>query len=367
MNWWDLPGPSRFVAAVADDLRDGSNVLLCCPAHTPVGLRQSILREFGKAEFHLVRPGFDNPIDLLFRRFVPDAKASVLRDTISFVERLDRRSRIVWVESVSSDVWPTWDSFLREYQHACGEVPVLGRTLFCVLPSPTAVPMVGSNEVRLGVHKYDGCANALDALLYASLTFSQEHLNSIERDISVSVIAGIALWDPHVTERLVVEPLRVILDPSSVLRDIAQERGWEGAPSWASGSFAKFGDTELAHSAALEPESPEITRRIWSAEVGVVLPRIEELRQQFLARYYTSFQMPYRTRLRQMITDVRDLEIGHICDQLQTINAPSEDRFAVEQLTKMRNQLAHLEPLEEWLLQGFRSSCARHKCQAGAA
>jgi hypothetical protein len=188
--------------------------------------------------------------------------------------------------------------------------------------------------------------------------FPQGNLNSIERHLAVSVIAGIALWDPHVTEQLVVEPLHVILDPWRILRDIAQERSWEGSLSWAIGNSAKFGDTELTHSAALGAESTELSRRIWSAEVGVILPRIEELRQKFLTRYSTRFRMPYKTRFGQVIDDVRDLEIGHICDQLQTIGASSEERFAVERLTKMRNCLAHLEPLDPILLQGFRSAAA---------
>lgn len=238
MNWWDLPGPSRFVASIADDLRDGMNALICCPAHTPVGLRQAILHEFGKCEFHVIRAGSANPIDLLFQQFAPDAECSVLRDTTSFLECIDRRTRVVWIENISAEKWPAWEIFLREYQHACGEVPVLGRTLFCVLPGPTTAQTVANNEVRLSVHRYDGYANALDALLYASFTFSQGNLKAIERDIAVSVISGIALWDSHVTERLAVEPLHVILDPSRVLRDITQERSWEGAPSWAKGSSA---------------------------------------------------------------------------------------------------------------------------------
>ena len=356
MKWWDLPGPSRFVSSIADDLREGMNVLVGCPAYTPAGLRQSILLEFGKGEFHVIRAGTANPTDLLFQHFVPDVGGSVLHDIATFLEHIDRRSRVVWVENISAETWPAWDSFLREYQHACGEVPVLARTLFSVLLGPTSTQVLANNEVRLSAHRYDGYVNALDALLYASLAFSQNNLSSIEKDIAISVIARIGLWDPDLIQRLIVEPLHVILDPSLVLREVAQERSWEGAPSWAAGSLAKFGDTELTHSAALGPKSTELATRIWSAEVGVVLPRIEELRQKFLSRYSSRFRMPYKTRFGQVFDDVRDLEIGHICDQLQTISASSEDRFAVDRLTKMRNRLAHLEPLDPVLLQGFRSA-----------
>lgn len=120
----------------------------------------------------------------------------------------------------------------------------------------------------------------------------------------------------------------------------------------------RFGDRMVVHSCALAEGSRELQQRVWSAEVGVVLPRIEELRQQLIDRYSSRFRMPYRTRFNQIIDDVRDLEIGHVCDQLQTISAPREDRYAAAQLTKMRNRLAHLETLDEPSIRGFRTVAA---------
>jgi hypothetical protein len=230
--------------------------------------------------------------------------------------------------------------------------------LFCACPDSATASTIADNDVRLSVHRYEGVADPLDALIYASLTYSRSNVASIERDVAISVIAGIALWDPYVTDRLVGEALEIILNPSEVLSEIAHERSWDGSPSWASGSCGRFGETELIHSAILCPRSKELESRIWSAEVGVVFPRIEVLRRKFVDRYAKLFRLPFVTHFGEVINDVRDLEIGQVKEQLQRICSAAEDRQSIEQITRVRNRLAHLELLDSALLQAFRrASC----------
>ena len=50
MRWWELPGPLSFATEVVDDLRQGKNVIVCLPAHTPDGLRPVARRVFGIEE-----------------------------------------------------------------------------------------------------------------------------------------------------------------------------------------------------------------------------------------------------------------------------------------------------------------------------
>jgi hypothetical protein len=163
-------------------------------------LRQAILAGVGRVEFHVLHPGPEQPLDVLFRHFAPDADAGCIRDAASFLERIERRNRIVWIESIAPAMWAARDGFLREYQHCCGEIPLLQRTQFCAMPPPQSAADALTGEVRLGVHRYDGFVAPLDALIYASLTYRSTS-DSKERDVAVATIAAVALWDPAVAER----------------------------------------------------------------------------------------------------------------------------------------------------------------------
>jgi hypothetical protein len=82
--------------------------------------------------------------------------------------------------------------------------------------------------------------------------------------------------------------------------------------------------------------------------VAVLLPFVEERRQELLARLRHHFEVPFRTANGEVIEDVRDLEIGHIEYQLATRGraVPPEVRL----LKRIRNCLAHQETVEPALV-----------------
>jgi hypothetical protein len=111
---------------------------------------------------------------------------------------------------------------------------------------------------------------------------------------------------------------------------------------------------ENIHSAslALKDFKGTIARRIWSAEVGVILPFVEERRQEILTHLAGVLRVPFTTRFGEVISDVRDLEIGHIESQLinSGITVHPNVRRLVRRLREIRNCLSHLEPLSLELL-----------------
>jgi len=52
-GFWELPGPHRFVAQVADDLRVGRSVVLAWPAHAPVRAASAIRAVLGELPYLL--------------------------------------------------------------------------------------------------------------------------------------------------------------------------------------------------------------------------------------------------------------------------------------------------------------------------
>jgi hypothetical protein len=110
---------------------------------------------------------------------------------------------------------------------------------------------------------------------------------------------------------------------------------------------------EKEHSAllAIRHDTRALQRRIWSAEVGVMLPFVEERRQDILSRFAGVLRVPFTTPFGAEITNIHDLEISHIENQLSNNPAVSSNiRQLIRQLRKIRNALSHLEPLDPTLL-----------------
>jgi len=367
--WWRMPGPARYVAGALEQLHDGKNVVLCVPDHLPDGLARAVVQAqpapWGRAwELLRVRASTNStPVDLLFRRFAPDAAAATLRNAAALVREPQFTRRLIWLERMSSTTWPAWKAFLEEYEHACRARLPDERSLFCIMLAgePAASPPVAG--VSLAVARWRGIASELDTLLYTSLVFPERPLTGVKRNVAVAVVAALALWDPHICDYLARQPLRTIFAPCESLRRFAHERGWEqpgGTNLWCAGMVDTFADQERQHSAhlALCGQIDELNHRVWRGQMSVLYPMIEERRQQLLLELRDLLHVPFRTREGAQITQLHDLEIGHIEWQLaeHRRNGRPDPRLEttfrqVSALKTMRNHLAHLESVREEQIQ----------------
>ena len=365
--WWQLPGPSRFVSRIVQDLRDGKNVMLCLPEHLPDGLSSAIRSALGNSNewpWHSIQVQEEDkaadPASLLFSRFVSNASPGALWNARTLAEAEDFAGKIIWLDSLSAREWSAWKAFLIDYEYACRSRSMFERSLFCV-------PLVGElalspplEEVCLSHHSWHGAVDLLDMLVFTTTLFQTKQISHLQKRIAVSITAHIALWDPTVSECLARESLGGIFDPIPTLLEIAKERGWDhdcdvlSSCSWHKGMIDVVDEEERIHSAVLVSHggASAIKQRIWNAEVGVMLPFVEERRQEILTRLAGVLQVPFTTGFGEVITDLRDLEIGHIESQL-TYNSTSvspEVRLLVRRLREIRNCLSHLEPLNPELL-----------------
>ena len=357
--WWELPGPARFVSGLVRSLRAGQNVVLCMPLHSPkplAALRAALERE-ESWKWTTVRLGEEDeraaPLDFLFTRFAPEVAAGEIRSAATLATEDSFCGRLVCVDELPNDLWPAWKSFLVEYEHVCRSIPLLQRTLFCLcLEGEVAIdPPVC--DVCLAVHRYDDFAQQFDSLLYASLLIEGAKLVPLQKRLAASVIAALSLWDPFVAERLAEEDLAQLLQPASVLDAFARERGWMSVncPNeeslWCQGMKNMFDGAPKIHSAVLAAlgKRQEVERRIWSAQVGVLFPFIEEKRQELVDELRSILRVPFTKKTGEVVTDLRDLEIGHIESQVRNLGrAVGDDKLRlIEKLRRVRNHLSHLE------------------------
>ena len=161
---------------------------------------------------------------------------------------------------------------------------------------------------------------------------------------SLRRFARVAAWDLDVAERLLNEDDDDIIDPVRVLRSIAREVGWTSTTpaDWALGTASETGAIHAAL-ASLDNPPREVHRRIWSAEASVLLPIIDEQRNEIIRdnrrRIVTHLNMDGDT------TDPLDLDIGRLMGLVQRPGFSRHVYNRVRRLHQARNDLSHLTPL----------------------
>src|SRR4051812_22498970 len=115
VHWWHLPGPTRFVQAIVQDLRSGKNVVLAFPPFASDGFREALAERVRENELWRWRTicatefpcdGVASLTGALHDRFVSTPLASDLCTTSTLAQRL--LGTIVWVENAAGKAWQAW-------------------------------------------------------------------------------------------------------------------------------------------------------------------------------------------------------------------------------------------------------------------
>jgi hypothetical protein len=365
-EFWQLSGPRRFVRRVVDDLREGKNVVVCLPEHIPARfsteLRNVLYENFDSVlqVLRLASSDLAPPATFLGKHILQDLPPASILSAATLVSDEAFSGRFLWLDGLTAETWPAWQAFLTEYSHVCRSVSVMDRTLLCISLTGELTDLCPPVDVCLACHQWRGVVDSVDALSFSSQLLRDHPVSMLQKRVLCSTCAHLALWDPCVAVRLVAAGTGAFFDPYPVLQAIADERGWFGGTSadsptrWSQGQIDLFDGRELVHSAALAHHDPnrEIIRRIWSAQVGVLFPYVEQQRQVILGQLRGVLQVPFITRFGASITDWRDLEIGHIESQIATnqIAISDETRLRLRDLRRIRNCLAHQEVVPHDLL-----------------
>lgn len=358
LGWWELPGNSQLIGDVADTLRSGRNVVLRAPESAYAGLATALRSALESAHVEWVDfspKKHGQPIDELFERFASASPAREIRTPRTLVKYPTFEGLLVWVEPACADDWRAWADFLTEYERVCRSVEPLEQTLFCVACRGDACRYVIEDEVCLMSVSCQGSVRREDVQLYVGLLLDERGLDGIERDLMCRLITHLAMWDVEAVRQLAHADLASLLEPMSMLKEIAEVRRWDGLADadwetlWIAGAAEKFDGEWRKHSACLSmgDAERELARRIWSAQVEVLLPWIEARRRWLLEQFGSRIRLPFTARDGRTIHDVRDLEIGHIQHLLYQLplRPSAEVMDSVRALKTIRNALSHLEPV----------------------
>ncbi len=281
MRLWDLPSARRFVERASETLRSGSSLVVSFPGAVPRGFDDALAAKLGNA-FHFGNlPATDSPLEDLRRKYAdsPNQIGSIS----DLCEHPGFQGRLICPNDIDERNWPNWKDFLERYAQTSRSLNLLGRSVFLITLTGCPPSDPPNADIALATHTWDGVLDDVDMILFASEHLRKRTNNFLLRSLLTSVIARVAVWDIDTASALLGESYETILAPTELLRKIGREKGWspETPLDWRLGTKSGSGIAHPARAALDEPPR-EINRRLWSAQLSVLLPWIETRRHDLV-------------------------------------------------------------------------------------
>ena len=362
MNVWTLPGPARFLRRVERSLRDGVSVVVRFPGRQLPGFREQALMALNQSWYCAVfrpEPAIP-PVESLRERFAPQLSTAWDPSLLDLCKHKEFQGRLIWLDGLDgmvSDDWAAWKQFLGRYAQASRSMRGFERTLFVAVLEGAPPVEPPELDVTLTLHDWSGVVDEMDLLFLAYERLGDRNVVRTMRSLLATTVARVAAWDVETAERLLNEEKEVILNPRSMLRSFAREKSWtpDTPVRWDLGTASKDGSSHAALASLDEPPR-EIRRRIWAAQLSVLLPAIDRRRIEIIEEHYE--QLAVRLKLEGSETDdPLDLDVGKLT---HLINRPGFDDAIYRQISEMnswRNDLAHLKPLDARALRSLTAAC----------
>ena len=349
MNIWHLPGPSEYLADVERSLRGGKSVVLRFPGVVPSGFETALhvqMEDCWRWERIEVSPSAalvpTEPLRQLVERFAPELSRISGLTAVELCGAEGFAGSLIWIDGLGNGNFLDWMTFLEKYSQASRNMSMLRRTMF-VAPVGTHESGVSDGDVGLTIHDWAGVVDEMDLAFLANDRLRTRGIGGVLRELLVMTVARVAAWDFAVAEWLSQASEEDILDPLALLKSAAAERGWtcETPSSVMLGTESCTGMAHAAHAAVSKPD--EIHRRVWGAQVSVLLPIIEVQRREIIREHRC--QIDAELRRANWEEDAESLEIGQLAYLLRGAALEPEVSCRVEELRLARNSLAHGQPL----------------------
>lgn len=362
LSWWEIPGPSRFVRQVENDLLDRLNVVAALPAGAGRDWFSFFMRHWsdGQNSIEVLHVKGDNraPLEILSEAFTtnPSWEASIG----ALVGESSFRGQTIGILIEDVDTVRVWCDFLMVYERESRLIDSLDRAVLLVATEGVRPQALPKAETLLRVHIYDGYARTHDCYMYAWVLLGVEERQAWRTELKMALCAQLAQWDPRLCEELSDRDISSILRRSTSVGSLPTGRDAHLAHDadyyWASGILQRQSGTAVFHSGwiARDTATREFERRVWAAQVQVVFPLIEQLRLQAIERYGDRFQMPLQVGPSEYVQDAYELEIAMVRRLIDRLGGvPNIVQRRLRQAHEYRNALAHLTPLTAEQIQAF--------------
>lgn len=359
VDWWDLPGPSRFVARTADLIASapGGVAGMLLPDPRPGGLLEVLERHVERSGSRVLRvdlgpvAGRRSPTSILAA--VAGVSVNGIRSVGEFVDEPSLSETVFLVDGIRPVDWQPWAMFLRRVRsERMRRTRILAPSIAVI--APTGVPL---NDWRAAVEKdvkWSGQVTRLDTQAYVERAMGWPD-DTLASRTAVAVTVELSGWDPSMARALAALDLEAQIDPREALASLPDVLGGRH-PCWANGLVDRWDGGSWLHTAALaESDFPEVLRaRVWRGQVRIVFPFLEQIRTAFAARYEQRLRaaLPISKEYHgkeKVYDDPWTLELHDVHASLKDGLPQNEERL-LRWCKHVRRCMAHHEPAEGWRL-----------------
>lgn len=360
--WWNLKGAKGFIENVVMDLVERKNVLIETPILFPESF-QDALHDAIEEAWPLQRTEIDlsaendpfSPEEIIDRTFSRD-QASTLPNLKDVLERLldgDYGNHVVEIRGMTEARWEKWMRFFKQYQPYChGDHRKKYPRFWTVCDGFFQVGHIWKDSC-ISIRRWKNRIGRFEMYCYVGKLLEETVSGSIDdsriaQELRHEIITELAGTDPEIADLLVTVSFREILEPLPLLLHYATKFPWSNLSEetdsemrWRLGAMDYRRDEVYHHSAlyAMHSKIHEIKRRIWRAELRVLMPVLENFRSKLQDNYYHELRNVPREK------EIEDMEIGDIADALYGRFPPLLWQ-EIRHKRKIRNDLAHFRPAE---------------------
>lgn len=340
MKLWDLPGAKEFVDFISERLRSGYNVVVRFAApEPPSGFDSAIAAATGSAFDLCLVPATDSPLRDIASR------CSSSPNTIDCLPQLFSspgfQARLLRPEGIDSRNWPQWRDFLASYASATRSQPLLKRSPLLVTLTGNPPPEPPLTEAGIVNVEWGKALDEVDILMLANQKLRRRSSPRLLRALLAATVAHVAAWDDETASMLAEEDNETIMAPTGLLREMAQERAWshETPIGWEHGTASHEGVVHPAI-AALDDPPAELKRRLWGAQISVLLPWIEQRRRDIVQSHVVEIRAYMRANGAER-SDPFDLELPDLHRAFAKRRISRDGSKSLSLMRSARNRLAH--------------------------
>ena len=384
---WALPGPRTLITDTLGEIQRRRHVSIVLPSvmsndTVTDGLAASLIEESNRA-LRTVRvspdPEAESLLDVVSRAVVYGDTPATVPELLCHREAADTVAVVVATDLPESQQLE-FPKLMERLERDTHTLPREGRLTVVVIGERRHLPHFAGGEtsdVALAALWWWNRIARWDVAAYISHIKPFADETRILSDIRAETIVEVARWELELAEKLArswmgdPEDLAGFLGGLAV-KDIPAEAAEGCGPRpqqallhlWDRGVIDGWHDTHSTSAMAISDSPRQLSRLVWAAQARIVLPWIEQLREQVQER---TVQRLGRRRFQAALNDLfttpptnSDLvEIGAL-RKIVDIRIGTADprlRSAARRLHFARNELAHLRPLKLSELRELVAAC----------
>ena len=358
IDWWDLPGPVRFLERVTATITgtDHGVAGLALPHPRPDGLLGALAQHVEGATSSVVvrvdaAAGLRGRSPTSMLAAAAGLRTTGLRSVTEFLDVPELAGTVFLVDGIPVEEWYSWAYFLKLLRsERARRARMLAPSLTVVIP-----PGVMPDDARAALGRdlrWSGQISRHDTQTYVERLFGWPDDSLLART-AVSVTVELSGWDPAMARSLAGLGMERLLDPRAELAALPDLLGGR-RPCWGNGMVDRWDGAAWVHTAALVSAGlhDAVVERLWRGQVRTVFPFLDQVRKAFVAKYEDRIRAlpPVEKNYHGKVVvydDPWQLELFDINELLKADLPPREAKLMVDCIL-IRRSMAHYDPAEGW-------------------